>query len=597
MNRKPGTRPSRFFKWFLIVFIAILIIIAGGLGYFARKISPFLSQRLKEQVIRSSDSLYHVEFSELSVNPFSGTIGLKDFRLIPDTTVYNRLKKVNRAPENIFDLSVPQFELRHAHPLRLILRRTVKIKDIRIEYPVVKILHQDLFPNDTTQSVQKTLANLISGPLKAIYVNRIALDNMSISYKNNSDSADKGFNLQQADIILRDLSIDSSTVKDTTRFFYAKDFWIHLSDLKMLTAEGLYWLKLKDVVYSTQRQSGLAKELAVEPRYTEAVFDKKVGHQQDRVDLKIDSLTVSGINLLNIFREKKIGKVKMVNLSGADLDIYHNRKLPLLPKIKPLPQQMLRKAGKAFISKNIAAIFTVDTVKIRHVNIAYRELSPKSDRIGKVTFEQVNGTFYHITTDSAALARDSHCRADLETLFMGRGNTRVHFDFNLADPANAFSYSGHLGPMKTNVLNKATRYLGLLKIKSGNIQQLGFRFSANDRQAVGSVTLTYDDLAIKLLSLDEVSGRLKNKGLASLVANILVIKNNNIRDPVADRTEKVDYKRDPEKSVFNLMWKSLFQGVKGIVGMDEEAARLKEDFKGNTLIQKIKEKRAEKNQH
>jgi hypothetical protein len=121
-----------------------------------------------------------------------------------------------------------------------------------------------------------------------------------------------------------------------------------------------------------------------------------------------------------------------------------------------------------------------------------------------------------------------------------------------------------------------------------------FDFSANQYQAKGSVTLLYDDLSVKILSLDEISGRHKNKGLASLVANLLVLNNNNTKDTSVMRTAQVVYKRDPGKSVFNMMWKSMFTGIKQIVGMDDQASQLKKDLQQNRLIRKIRAKRDQK---
>jgi hypothetical protein len=572
----------------------ILLVAAAGTVYFSRKIAPFLSRKLKEQVTLSSDSLYHIDFSSLTVNPFTGTIALQGFTLVPDTAVYSRLKAEGRAPENIFDLSVPGMELRHAHPIRLLLKRRVRVGDVRFEYPVVKILHEDLFSSDTAVSIQQSLAGLISGPLHAIRITRMDLDNMTISYQNKSHPASKGFFLQKADLILKDFYIDTSTIKDSTRFFYAKDLWLHLVNLKMPTSDSLYWLKLGDIVYSAAHRTGLIKELSLDPRYSEAAFDRKVRLQQDRYEITVDSVAFSGLNMIAILRDRRVGRIGRIDLKGADVDIYHNRALPINPAVKPLPQRRLDSTAHKLISKDIAAVFTVDTFSLEGADITYRELSPKSERIGTVSFQRLHGSFHHITNDAAALAADPHCTGDFSALFMGRGEAHVHFDFNLTAPDQAFSYSGSLGEMKTGVLNQATRYLALLKISSGNIHHIGFHFNANDYQARGAVTLLYDDLSVKLLTLDELSGRLRNKGLASLAVNLLVLRNNNTTDTAATRTAAVVYKRDPQKSMFNMMWKSLFEGVKEIVGMGESAKKLKKDWQQNALIKKITEKKNEK---
>lgn len=584
-------KPRRPVRWLIVAVITAVIVLAGGLAYYTHHVTPLLSERLRGQVLRSSDSLYHVEFSQLNINPFSGTIILSSFRLTPDTAVYHRMKARGEAPENIVDLYVPEVRLSHAHPLRLLFFRKVLVRDVKIEYPVIRIRHEDLFLSDKNQSIQKTLGNLISGPLKAIHIGRLDLDNVNLTYKNLSNPQGKGFALEKADVIFRDLAIDHETVADTSRLLYARDCWIHLVQFGMPTADSLYHIAMRDLVYDVRDEKMLIQGLTLKPRYDEAGFDRRVGRQQDRYDLEVDSVTADGLGLLDILRTRRIGHISGVSVDGIHADIYHNRQLPPAPGDKPLLQPALRSAAQGRIFKDIRALFTIDTFRLRRAAILYRERSQLSERIGQVNFDKLSATFYHVSDDSSEVAVNRRMTGEVHALFMGRAEARVHFVFDLASPESAFSYTGALGPMKASLLNKATVYLGLLRIRSGNIDTLRFRFEANNTRTGGRVYLRYDELSINILSLDEISGRLKKKGLASLMANLLVLRNNNTTDTTATRQAMVVYAHDPSKSIFNYMWKSLFQGIKVIVGMDNDVSQLKKDLQHNTLLQKIRQKK------
>lgn len=595
MEKEPKGRKKRFYKRLLIALAIFIVLVVGSFIYIARNMKPVLSQKLKDQLVQSSDSLYHATFSDLKLNLYTGTIIIKDLRLIPDTAVYNKLKSFNIAPENIFDLSVQQLELRHAHPFKLFFKKTVQIKEIRINQPILKIYHQELIPNDTTQSLETMMRNLLNGPLKSIYVGRIGLNNISLSYKNNSNPQGKGFSLENADIVLKNLAIDPKTIKDTTRFFYSEDVWVHLTDFKMPSKNGLYNFSVKDIAYSAQQEVALIKGLSVKTGLTDDAFDKRVGIQADKIDFEADSIKISGLNILNILYRRKIGEIKSIGLSDGKFNVYRNRALPEKKSLKPLPQEMLRNAGKSYLMKTISTMFILDTLHIHNIDVTYREHNPKSLRTGQVSFENLGGTLYNIANDSLHLIKSNHLKADLHAMFMGKSQVKVHFDFNLTDPADRFSYSGHLGSLKATALNVATRNLGLVSIKSGNIDKLDLNFNADNNRAIGTVTLLYEDLNIKLLALDEATGLLKNKGVASLLANVLVLKNNNTDDPDAMRQTSVNYERDQYKSMFNLMWKSVFEGVKTILGMDKESNnKLKKSLKGNKLLEKIKEHKKNK---
>ncbi|TWF45054.1 hypothetical protein FHW36_101980 [Chitinophaga polysaccharea] len=76
----------------------------------------------------------------------------------------------------------------------------------------------------------------------------------------------------------------------------------------------------------------------------------------------------------------------------------------------------------------------------------------------------------------------------------------------------------------------------------------------------------YQNLKIAVLTQDPGNKQLKRKGLASLIANIMIINENNPLKGEAVRTASVRQTRDTGKSFFNLVWKTLFKGVKDIAG-------------------------------
>src|SRR5580700_5793491 len=97
--------------WPFIVLAAVAI--AGGSGYYfynayfaGNRWKLILQKQLKELVLRTSDSLYRIGYSDFELNMNSGDATIHDFTLIPDTLVYNKLVKLKKAPDNLFILTV-----------------------------------------------------------------------------------------------------------------------------------------------------------------------------------------------------------------------------------------------------------------------------------------------------------------------------------------------------------------------------------------------------------------------------------------------------------------------------------------------------------
>lgn len=577
-------KTTRFLKWLIIILLGIIILLAGGGRYFSKKISPFLAQQLKNQVIRSSDSLYSISFSNFSVNLLSGTIAIQSFKLIPDTSVYEQLMVKKSAPVNLFDLSVSELRLRHTHPFRLLFSHVVKIKSLEFDNPVINIIHRNILRSDTTQSIHQAIANLISGPLKAIYINRVALNDISLSYKNLSDTGSKGIRVQDAQVILKNFFLDTTSMKDSSLFFFSQDLWLRFSDLTLPTSDSLYYFHIGAVSYSTRHRKGLLKNISLRPRYNDADFDSKLKYRQDRFDISIDSVLFSGLSPNDLIKENV--NIQKLNILNPDIDIYLNRALPANPKQKLFPQESLRKSP---------AHFMVDTVNIVGGNIVYRESNPKSGLTGNVPFNDINGSAYNITNIPAELKKNNHCKVRLNALFLNKAKVTTLFDFDLTNKNNIISYSGSMNSMKAKALNEVLKPLALVKINSGEIHECRFDFTGDTSTTKGAVHILYNNLSVKLLSKDSTTGRLKGKGLMSIMANLFVINRGNITDATNPQNALVIYKRLPNQSVVNYMWKSLFTGIQEIAGIQPQQTQdIIDEFKGNKLVQKIRDKQEAK---
>ena len=154
---------------------------------------------------------------------------------------------------------------------------------------------------------------------------------------------------------------------------------------------------------------------------------------------------------------------------------------------------------------------------------------------------------------------------------MNKGKLDVNFKFNLADKNLAYSYQGHLGPMSLPGMNLAVMPLAMVKINSGKLKSFDFDIHADIKSSKGKVSVLYNDLKVTILKPDTIGDKLKHMTIASLFANIFIIKHNNPDNPgKVPRSYIVTYRRPPEFPFFKTVWKTLLIGIRQCAGRELE---------------------------
>lgn len=302
----------------------------------------------------------------------------------------------------------------------------------------------------------------------------------------------------------------------------------------------------------------------MQPRYTIPAFYRKVKMSKDRFDIRFNQIVLKGIDLDKLKQDQSFFASRMV-LADGKVAIYNTNALPkkVTNKTGKFPHQQLQK---------LALDLRIDTLQIRKTQISYQEFNKKTGKTGTISFANTRGAIYNITNERSALAKNKFMKAELSTLFMGKANLHVTFNFNLTDKNGAFSSTGTLGRMDGRALNQVTNPLAMVTVKSLNVRKLQFNIRANERVARGTVRFYYSDLNIQLLKIDEETGKLKKQGLVSGIANTFVLNvgNPDPRNNNVFTVGKIYFQRPPSFAFFKFYWKSLLEGVKESVGVSRE---------------------------
>ncbi len=138
----------------------------------------------------------------------------------------------------------------------------------------------------------------------------------------------------------------------------------------------------------------------------------------------------------------------------------------------------------------------------------------------------------------------------------------------------------------------------MVHVESADIEKLNFNVNASNYYGKGHLEFYYKNLKIQLLKKEEGKATLQKQGLISMIANDLVIEDNNPDSKGVFRPGPIELPRDPKVSFFSFLYKGLLEGLKPSVGFDKKTENKVNNAvtKVTNLLDKFKKNKAERKQ-
>jgi len=551
---------SKIWVWIGSIFGILILIVAFGAMFLSARWKPVLTEKIKAGVYNGSHHLYQIDFKSINLNVITGSLALRDVTLIPDTAVFDSLKKKQLAPAHTFELKLKKLQISRVGILTAYFKKRIDVKEILLQKPSINMIFNKVVKKPDSIKDEKSLYEQISKTFKSVHVKSIKIVDADFDYFNKTAAKKTKKSIKHLDININDFLLDSLSRRDTTRFYYTKDVSFQIAGYKSVTKDKMYSMKVDTIKGSTASKKITVKGFKLTTLYDELTFARKYNIQKDRYNLSFDKIEFNGVDFIGLNTDEKL-HAKSLKIGPANVEVFMSRESPPPPgfdKGQNYPHMALKRLNMPIL---------IDTVKLRNIHVKYAEFNPASKKTGSVDFKALTGNILNVTNDSLQLNKKNHALADLNALLMGTGKLNVKIDFNLTDNNGAFTYSGRLGKFDMKNLNPLSKALGLVEIESGDIQHIDFKANGNLRSATGSMNMLYTNLKVKLLS-DNIDGEgTQKKGFLSFLANTILVKDENPQKGEEPRTANMTNTRINSASFFNLMWKTVFVGIKDIIGV------------------------------
>jgi hypothetical protein len=575
-----SSRKYKLLKWTGGIVAVLIVLLVSASLYISAKWKPFITKKIKEGVYESSQHLYKLDFNDLHVNVLSGSVTIDSLKLRPDTAVYNQMQKIKRAPLHIYNIKMARLRLTRIGFFTAYRKKRINMNAIILDHASINMIHHKVSPFQDTSKVEKTLYDQISKTLKSIHVRSLKVLDADFDYL-EGETGRKVHSVKHLNIDVADILVDSLSKQDTTRFYYTKSVRFQIAGYKSITKDKMYTLKVDSVSGSANKGQVSIKGFKMIPMYPEIPFSRNYATQKDRYDLSVNSIQIQGLDFARINSEGLV-HAQALSIGNGKIKIFKNKEIRPETRVKneKFPQLSLQ---------NVELPLTVRRVLLKNIDVNYSEYNPIPEKRGTLIIENMRGKLLNVSNDVLQINRHPHLIAHLRMRINKAANLDIKLNFDLKAKDGAFTYQGNIGSFDMRALNPVAVALGMVAIKSGQVQKIDFNVRANKAGAKGSLRMYYKDLKVTLLKEGEDGGPMKKKGLFSFLANTLLIIDSNPTKDKPLRVGEINYKRLPTSSFFSLIWSGVFSGIRESVGL--RGVISKPPIKA---FQKVLEKQAER---
>lgn len=416
-TRRLSRHVLRTICWFLGISCFFFLAIYITLNHFGEHL---VRSYLQHRILAASDGVYRIDFDRFSFNMFSGRTTVTDFTMIPDELRYQELRGKGEVRGTLYSLNYAKLTLNDLHILEMFLKRTIHLREIELERPVISFV---AYPDSAArkrgrfQQIYRDIYPVLSILFSEVKVDSIKVLEGSFSGKRTWSSGGTSEQDWLYSVILRDFDLNSDNRLLEKRVFYSRDVELRIHKFRYFLADSLYILTADEIGFSLSGSRLFGKGLSLTPDFRSYCMDRTTRGYIYQV--YIPEFSIDRVDLYEAFLEKKIS-VGAIRIDEPDVRMFHHKKAG--------PARLNDRAGL-----NVATLYSVISGKIREVSVDTLLLR----RADFSYYPDINSIKPELTVERADLSLegfrlDSLAHLDTTKIFYARDIELILEGFTLA---------------------------------------------------------------------------------------------------------------------------------------------------------------------
>jgi len=552
-KRDAGLHSKRI-VWVILVFI--LTGLGAGLLWWNWYKKELIKTKVEQTVHEKSQGLYRVTYDDLILDEIEGSLSIHNFSLRYDSARIKGLALLEQPPSFLINIHIPEIHVRGVLTPKALIEMELVGRILEVKNPVIEIFETGLGKDSSASSPSQEVYKQILGNLELISIDSILANGayINVSSLNERKPAIK---MENISVSMIDVKVDSASNADTGRFLFSRQLNMQGVRLAWPSANKLYEFNLDSFTLNSKSRTADIKEFHIRTTLSEEAYVNQFPTQKDRFNLVAKNIHLVNLDVKSFF-ENKLFADSMI-ISALQFRLYRDL--------------TMKRDRKNRLDKNLQSLLNelpvtthLGKIIIQHGYLEYKLIGEKTQQPGTLQFSNLFTTIGNFTNDAVMIEKNKVLTVDMNARFLNQSKVNLNWKFYLGRPDGVFDLRGTLGAIDAFQLNPVSRPLAALEFVKGRVNGLQFDLSGNIYGVEGKVQLSYQDLKVKMLKLDEDTQELKKDPLTHLAANI-IIRNSSAEKNGEVKVEQVNYKRDPARSFLSMTWKAVLSGIKQSMGV------------------------------
>lgn len=508
-----------------IITIAILLSINFGLNV-------WIDKKLPEIISDQNKSAYHITFKDVDVDLWTGNCIATEVTVVPRASLKGSVSK-----GGIY-AKIKSIEIRRINIFDVLFGDEIMAKALKLTQPQIYIYKKDPQANTHLKSFSTRIVEPFN---KIITVSDISIDNgnMRVIDINKNLSV---LSVENVKLKLEGFLITEASLKKEIPFVYRN--YMFSGTNFYYRANNFYHLKASSI--SNEKHNIVIKKFLLIPQYSRRQFVRRLKKEKDLYKVEANSIEIK--KLFWGFKEGIIYfDAKAAVFNNVSANIFRS-KIP--------PDDMKKKRLYNSLLRSIPFPLKLDTLIVRNSRLVYEEEIDAKKGSGVVSFSKFNLNARNIES-SFGKKRMPDVKINVNCRFMDVSPLKLKWSFNVLDKSDGFKIRGNILNFDTKRISTFFRpYMNMEA--QGIFDEVKFNLMGNDQISRGECELKYHDFKMTIYKKKKPGIKSKFK---TAIANLL-IKNDSDGE---NKKVAVEVKRIPEKSFYNLLWRSIGEGVKEVI--------------------------------